>query len=91
MKNQKKAGEIKTCSKCFRELHLDQFYSKGNRIDSCCKACKKAQVRSTYVARKHPINLRKLQEFVTMACELEMKRLDQIINQLDEIIERRTR
>ena len=46
--------EQKACSRCGRATPLEQFYSKGNRLDSRCKSCVKDVRRASYKRkRKH--------------------------------------
>lgn len=88
MKNKKNCGEKKQCSKCLDDLPLDSFYSKGIRLDSVCKKCKKEKSRTSYLARKKQDDLKNLSSFANLICELELIKTERMIKQLDQIIGR---
>lgn len=49
--------ETKICNKCFRELPLSEFYTKGKgKYRADCKECHKGYVKKNYYKRKEEIN-----------------------------------
>ncbi len=78
---------LRKCTKCLDQLDSFHFYSKGNRLDSICKSCKKEKRRSTYVSQ-HSEELfdRIIKVFETIyeseRCflELQKKKLDEILS-----------
>ena len=45
-------GQKHNCTKCKKVKGLDEFYSKGKRMDSWCKECRKANRMSRYHKEK---------------------------------------
>ena len=79
---------IKTCTKCLQQLPLDDFYSKGNRVDSRCKSCVKSTKKSKYVAREKVLRLDSLYKIFELISELEISAINKQIQRLDEEIKR---
>ena len=73
--------EKKTCTKCLAQLSLDNFYRKGNRLDSWCKECKKKKRRANHLVSKNELNKTdqdRLNKVVKIAIEHEIHQLKEI-------------
>jgi hypothetical protein len=88
MKNKNNFSDSKKCSKCVVVLPINQFYSKGKRLDSICKKCKKTRERTSYEVRKKRDDLKNLFSFASLICELEIKKTESAIRRLDKILRR---
>lgn len=88
MRGRDNYGELRRCTKCSDRLPRQAFYSKGSRLDSVCKECKKKLSRTSYVARKNRDSLSNLQKFVSLACDLETTRISNSCDYLAQIIRR---
>ena len=79
--------EFRRCSKCGEEKPADQFYSLGEgRLDSWCKACKKASRRAGYVKKEDNSNYRTFRNILEFIHEVELTQLSRWERQLEEII-----
>jgi hypothetical protein len=76
----------KTCTKCLADLPIDDFYSKGNRVDSRCKPCVKSTKKSKYVAKEQVLRIDSLFKIFELISELEVLTLNKEIQRLDEEI-----
>ena len=88
MRRRDNRDEFKNCTRCSHRLPQSAFYTKGSRLDSICKKCKKEMARSTYLTRKHRDSYNNLVKFVGLMCELECRRIDRTCAYLDQIIRR---
>ena len=77
----------KSCTTCLEELPSSSFYSKGNRLDSVCKFCKKQKSKTTYLRDKKSPPLKELNQFINLMKEINVKTLDEFDNKLKNIIE----
>lgn len=80
--------EKKQCSTCLQCLPLTSFYSKGNRIDTCCKACSKARKRSTYVPKNQKYNTERIKLAFDVLIEFEMNELEVLNTRIKETIKK---
>ncbi len=78
----------KICTKCLVALPIDQFYSKGNRIDSRCKECVKSTKKTKYVSAEESLRVNSLFQFFELITEIEITVINQQIQRLDEEIKR---
>lgn len=88
-KHELSASGKKVCTTCLSTLPLSDFYSKGNRQDSCCKKCKKQKSKTTYLKKKKIPNIEGIKRFITLVVELECKRLQDFENELSIFINER--
>ena len=47
----KEMAATKTCTKCLQSKSTSDFYSKGDRLESICKECKKKKSRSRHSSK----------------------------------------
>ena len=81
----------KICTTCLVEQPMSDFYSKGSRTDSACKSCIKKKRQTTYVASKNqlsPDDIERLKQTLDLLAEFELKRLERIEKELDDVIAR---
>ncbi len=79
---------MKNCTKCLVDLPLDNFYSKGNRVDSRCKSCVKSTKKTKYVAKEQVLRIDGLCKIFELISELEISVLNKHIQQLNQEIKR---
>ncbi len=77
---------IRTCTKCLESFPLDNFYSKGKRTDSRCKACVKSTKKTKYVTQEQSMRIDSLYRFFELVTELEVDVLRQETLRLDREI-----
>jgi hypothetical protein len=83
------ANNKKRCTTCLIELPLSSFYSKGTRLDSKCKECKKKTRRTTYVSRSEQDEQARLLKFFDILFDDEKRKLEDFENDLDKILIRK--
>lgn len=88
LKKKDSVQDKKACTTCLQEFPSSSFYSKGNRLDSVCKICKKQKSKTTYLRDKKSPPLKELNQFINLMKELNIKTLDDFDNKLKNIIER---
>ena len=72
LKSAAKAG-FKECTKCLTLLPAGEFYSKGTRLDSECKKCRRARRRATYLAHSHRSSFSTFRGVVEIAVDWELE------------------
>jgi hypothetical protein len=80
------SNKKKKCTQCQKSLELSRFYSKGNRLDSVCKDCKKIKRRATYVVRRNIDELQRIMEVVNIMLDSTDSELSKIENKLDKVL-----
>ena len=80
--------KTKKCTMCLVDLSLDNFYSKGNRLDSACKECVKSNKKAKYVSREIELNVDRLKKIFDIIVAIEIKTINTQISKLDEVIEK---
>ncbi len=77
------------CTKCLVAKNIDEFYSKGSRIDSWCKSCKKTKRRASYIVGKNSLNkaeLKRLKSFVRELITQELSSLNKLNSEISDFI-----
>ena len=77
---------IKRCTSCGTEKSHGEFYSKGSRLDSVCKECKKERSRADYRFKLGP---RDRERFVAVAktlLDFHLERQRQLISDIDALM-----
>ncbi len=85
-KNGTPRKDVKSCSVCNNEKPLGDFYSKGGRTDSACKACQKKKKKTKYVANKNQDVVAGLTAILGITTQALGKRIRSEIERLDEVI-----
>jgi hypothetical protein len=85
VQNQELVTNLRKCTKCLDKFEPSQFYSKGNRLDSICKSCKKAKRRSTYVVKQAQSNFAKIIKILDVIYEREFHFLEEQLKKLSKI------
>lgn len=85
----------KKCTTGGDEFPLDGFYSKGDRLDSACKSCKRSKRKATYVVQKSKQTSKRAQDVLgritkcfDIIYQAEHRGLDGYNYRLTEMIER---
>lgn len=86
MQTIRESKNLKKCSKCLVEFSTTEFYSKGNRLDSWCKSCKKSERKSTYVSQKEVQAFDGLVQIGNIVYESEVNRLMEMNERLEKMI-----
>lgn len=77
---------MKICSTCGAEKPLREYYAKGKRTDSACKACQKKKKKTKYVASKTQDVVSGLTAILAITTHGLRKRIRSEIERLDEVI-----
>ena len=80
------SAEGKACSTCGQAKPLNEFYSKGTRTDSACKACQKKKKQAKYVATRNEDAIAGLKAVIGITTQGLGKRLRFEIEKLERII-----
>lgn len=73
----------KCCTSCNVEKSNDEFYSKGNRLDSICKSCKKERSRADYRFTFGPRDKERLSLLASRLLDFHLQRQRELINDID--------
>ena len=78
----------KRCTSCSVEKPHEEFYSKGSRLDSICKDCKKERSRTDYRFKFGPRDKERFASLVNALLDFHLDRQRQVIAELDALIGR---
>ena len=76
----------KQCTKCLADLSPCEFYSKGNRLDSECKKCRRLRRRTTYVSQNARSSLARVRSVIDLSIGWEIERLRALREETQRII-----
>lgn len=76
----------KQCVTCLQEFLLTEFYSKGSRLDSSCKSCKKKSRRASYSSSKNIASFEHLKKICDIVFDSEYARLNELEKRLDKVM-----
>jgi hypothetical protein len=76
----------KLCSTCDQTKPLKEFYRKGSRTDSACKACQKKKKQTKYVAGKGKDVVAGLMSIIGITTQGLSNRIRSEIRKMDEVI-----
>ncbi len=76
----------KICTKCLVEKSSNDFYSKGNRLDSICKECKRSNRKAKYVSKKQCDEFNSLTAFFEIIFDSEIEELKRLNQNCDRIL-----
>lgn len=79
-------AETKQCTKCLAYLSPSEFYSKGNRLDSECKKCRRLRRRTTYVSQNARSSLARVRSVIDRSVSWEIERLRALREETQRII-----
>jgi hypothetical protein len=80
-------GVTRKCTKCLSLKDVNDFYSKGNRIASECKQCKKSIKKAKYVAKASHSQCASVNKVIDVFCELQNVQYENYLQKLKQIIE----
>ena len=78
--------EIKRCTSCVAEKSHDEFYSKGSRLDSICKECKKERSRADYRFKLSSRDRERLATLANTLLDFHLERQRQLISDIDMLV-----
>lgn len=78
----------KICSRCGESKLIQEFYTKGTRVDAACKGCIKASKRKVTEVKVAGINAERLQNVAAIVESYELNKLNEYHSRIREIIER---
>jgi hypothetical protein len=81
-------SQRKHCTSCGVEKSLEEFYSKGSRLDSQCKECKKERSRADYRFKLGPRDKERLALLADTLLDFHLERQQQVIADIDALIAR---
>lgn len=84
--NSVEAVEKKSCATCLAVLPYSEFYSKGNRIDSACKKCKKLKSKATYLRKRNVSSAAGIMGFIDIMAELQLKQVKTLRQRIRETL-----
>lgn len=83
---QSRESETKQCTKCLVHSPLSEFYSKGKRLDSECKKCRRLRRRTTYVSQNARSSLARVRSVIDLSVSWEIERLRALREETQRII-----
>lgn len=78
----------KNCTRCCAEKSSDEFYSKGNRLDSICKDCKKEKSREDYRFKLGPRDRERVATLANVLLDFHLNRQRQLLSDIAALIEK---
>ena len=77
---------IKRCTSCGADKSRDEFYSKGSRLDSICKECKKERSRADYRFKLGPRDRGRIEALANTLVDFHLERQHQLISDIDALV-----
>jgi hypothetical protein len=76
----------KICSQCGEQKPTADFYSKGTRLDSCCKECKKGARNARYISKEGEEGAKQIAQIVNLLKEHQSDDIVSFNARLEEFI-----
>lgn len=78
--------DLKRCTNCEKEKRFEDFYSKGNRLESVCKECKKERSRSDYRLKFSDSDKERIKLLVDTVVNFHLQRQCEVASEINDLL-----